>query len=256
MKVFNSNDFPELKIFEDRFADIREEVLSLDRSRVPSIHEPYLVKTGFERDATPWKVAFLWTQCREINNGAEANRPEYHSRIPVLSQALREFGRVALANISIYEPGASIGPHRNFINFTYRAHLGVKIPRGDLGLRVEDVKIKWEEGRILGFDQCLNHESWNFTGEDRWVIIIDFLRPGRTSEEKQIRDWREGKLKTYNLPENYNVPNAKWITIDDIDSLHEYKVEAESYPYDLMEPVFENNEFILKDGKSASKATP
>jgi len=64
-----------------------------------------------------------------------------------------------------------------------RCHLGIKVPEGDVGLRVADQRLRWQEGRCIVFDDHLEHESWNFSAEPRIVLIIDLWHPDLSPSE-------------------------------------------------------------------------
>ena len=55
----------------------------------------------------------------------------------------------------------------------YRAHLGLIVPDGDCGLRVDDEARTWEPGKVLMFDDTHQHEAWNLTGAHRYILIVD-----------------------------------------------------------------------------------
>ena len=46
-------------------------------------------------------------------------------------------------------------------------------------MRVGDEIVHWEEGRSYVFDDTNPHEVWNDSGEERIVLLLQFLRPLR-----------------------------------------------------------------------------
>ena len=72
-----------------------------------------------------------------------------------------------------------IKPHKGHQGEFLRYHLGLEVPEGDCGLRVveEDKIYRWEENKSFIFDDRKVHEAWNYTDEDRIVLIIDFIPP-------------------------------------------------------------------------------
>lgn len=81
------------------------------------------------------------------------------------------------AGFSILQPGTRISPHRGFQGRYLRAHLGLSVPTGDCGLRVEGRSARWQEGQVLVFDDRVEHEAWNLTDEERVVLLVDFVPP-------------------------------------------------------------------------------
>ena len=43
-------------------------------------------------------------------------------------------------------------------------------------MTIADAPFRWEEGRGYAFDDTLEHDAWNNTGEPRWVIFADVPR--------------------------------------------------------------------------------
>ncbi|HXU80612.1 MAG TPA: aspartyl/asparaginyl beta-hydroxylase domain-containing protein, partial [Polyangia bacterium] len=74
-------------------------------------------------------------------------------------------------------PGTHIKPHVGWVRTVYRLHLGLVVPP-DCALRVGAETTPWREGACLVFDDTVEHEAWNRSGQDRVVLLLDFLRPG------------------------------------------------------------------------------
>jgi beta-hydroxylase len=85
------------------------------------------------------------------------------------------------AMFSILEPGKHIPPHRGPYNGVLRLHLGLLVPEtGErLAIRVGSEERRWQEGRVLIFDDAYEHEVWNETGRVRVVLFVDFEKPLR-----------------------------------------------------------------------------
>src|SRR5436309_8664826 len=78
---------------------------------------------------------------------------------------------------SVLRPGVRVRPHRGYQGGFLRAHLGLRVPEGDCALCVNGEVRRWEVGKMLVFDDRVLHEAWNLTGQDRVVLLIDFV-PG------------------------------------------------------------------------------
>ena len=110
-------------------------------------------------------------------------------KVPFLMSLVNQIPGLITVSFSMLKPGTWIVPHKGYENYAtvlLRYHLGLVIPKGDLGIKV-DKKLKvWEVGKSFIFDDALTHEAWNFTDKDRYVLIIDFARDkdGKFNNEK------------------------------------------------------------------------
>lgn len=80
-----------------------------------------------------------------------------------------------VVTFSVLRPRTNIHPHRGYQGNFLRCHLGLSIPVGDCALRVQDEIRKWQVGRVMVFDDRAEHAAWNNTGEERSVLIFDFV---------------------------------------------------------------------------------
>ena len=46
----------------------------------------------------------------------------------------------------------------------------------------------WEEGKLLIFDDTIEHEAWNDSNEDRILLIFDIWRPELSDQEQREID--------------------------------------------------------------------
>ena len=59
-----------------------------------------------------------------------------------------------------------------------RCHLPLLIPNGSAcKIRVGDETRHWEEGKLLIFDDSYEHEAWNESDEDRFILMFDIPNP-------------------------------------------------------------------------------
>jgi aspartyl/asparaginyl beta-hydroxylase (cupin superfamily) len=56
-------------------------------------------------------------------------------------------------------------------------HLGIIVPEGDVCLQLEDQNLRWEEGKVMIFDDFYPHAAWNKSAATRVILMVDFLRP-------------------------------------------------------------------------------
>ena len=84
---------------------------------------------------------------------------------------------------SLLKAGAHIAPHNGMFNTRLICHLPLIVPKG-CRFRVGNEVREWEEGKLLIFDDTIEHEAWNDSGEDRVVLIFDIWRPELNEHER------------------------------------------------------------------------
>ena len=129
-----------------------------------------------------WSTLYLWE-----NGGPLA---ENVARFPKTWAAMQ---RVPLPHItvrapsilfSLLKPGARIEAHNGMINTRLICHLPLIVPPG-CGFRVGNETRQWEVGKLLIFDDTIEHEAWNDSDEDRVVLIFDIWRPELAGDERR-----------------------------------------------------------------------
>ena len=85
---------------------------------------------------------------------------------------------------SMLKAGARIASHTGMFNTRLICHLPLIVPPG-CRFRVGNEVREWEEGKLLIFDDTIEHEAWNDGPEDRIVLIFDIWRPELTVEERR-----------------------------------------------------------------------
>lgn len=128
-----------------------------------------------QREFVPWPERYLygegWTIFGLYNEGKAI---DYTCQMcPETAQLLASIDGVSHAGFSRLAPRTHIKPHKGRPKSELRFHLGVIIPEGDAALRVDTQTRKWVEGECLVFDDTLEHEAWNYTAEDRIVLLVD-----------------------------------------------------------------------------------
>jgi len=84
---------------------------------------------------------------------------------------------------SMLKAGAHIGAHTGMYDTRLICHLPLIVPPG-CRFRVGNEVREWEEGKLLIFDDTIEHEAWNDGPEDRVVLIFDIWRPELSEQEK------------------------------------------------------------------------
>jgi aspartyl/asparaginyl beta-hydroxylase (cupin superfamily) len=85
---------------------------------------------------------------------------------------------------SMLKAGAHIGAHTGLHNARLICHLPLIVPPG-CRFRVGNEVREWEAGKLLIFDDSIEHEAWNDSAEDRVILVFDIWRPELTEQEKR-----------------------------------------------------------------------
>jgi aspartyl/asparaginyl beta-hydroxylase (cupin superfamily) len=85
---------------------------------------------------------------------------------------------------SLLRAGARIAPHTGTHNARLICHLPLIVPP-ECGFRVGNEVRQWEEGKLLIFDDTIEHEAWNDSAQDRVVLIFDIWRPELSEQERR-----------------------------------------------------------------------
>lgn len=109
-------------------------------------------------------------------------------------------GLVSIA-FNILGPRTRIHPHFGDTNASIRAHLGLRIPAGlpEAGIEVHSEQRAWREGDWLFFCDGYNHSAWNLTANDRYILLVDVIRPRFRDRTRTIRATILGSLATQSL---------------------------------------------------------
>lgn len=117
--------------------------------------------------------------------------PEYINRCPITWDTLlrhapvpRVAGWGPSAVFSMLRAGAHIGAHTGMYNSRLICHLPLIVPSG-CRFRVGNEVREWEEGKLLIFDDTIEHEAWNDGPDDRVVLVFDVWRPELSEQEKR-----------------------------------------------------------------------
>jgi aspartyl/asparaginyl beta-hydroxylase (cupin superfamily) len=129
-----------------------------------------------------WTALYIWRDAQLVPEVAERcpRTVEALSRVP-----LSHIGaRTPAALFSRLEPEAHIPPHSGMLNCRLICHLPLIVPKG-CWLRVGNETREWEEGKLLIFDDSIEHEAKNPSGELRIILLFDIWRPELSEAERQ-----------------------------------------------------------------------
>jgi aspartyl/asparaginyl beta-hydroxylase (cupin superfamily) len=185
---FDPADFAWAKHVESLANDMLAEALPLLDTGIG--FRPY-VETNTSRpqgdahgllDNPDWSTLSFW------ENGSAVE--ENCARCPTIARALSDIIPLCRIGIrapnvvlSLLRPGARIPPHTGMINTRLICHLPLIVPP-QCGFRVGAETRPWEVGKLLIFDDTVEHEAWNDSDKDRLILIFDVWRPELTAEER------------------------------------------------------------------------
>jgi len=101
------------------------------------------------------------------------------AQCPATAALLGRMPGLQNAFFSILAPRYHIPPHHGPSRALLRVHLGLKVPRDrdNCWIRVDDQILRWQDGRVMVFDDTYEHEVRNDTDDERVVLFLDFDRP-------------------------------------------------------------------------------
>jgi len=187
VQFFDREQFAWLAQLEAATGAIRAELLALmngtevfrpylerDPSR-PSLNKPSLL------DSLDWSACFMWKNGQRVAAIAD--------RCPATEAALAQVpvvhvpGRSPSVLFSLMRPGAHIPAHHGFVNTRLIVHLPLVVPPG-CRFRVGNETRDWIEGRAWLFDDTIEHEAWNPSGQTRVVLLFEVWRPEFSANER------------------------------------------------------------------------
>jgi len=172
----------------DAFADIRGEALRVlheDESLpnfvdvAPGVRPGHLAGAA----ATPsWEALFFYRHGERFD--------AIHARCPATSALLES---IELCRIdfdapeicfSVLRPGTHILPHHGVTNARLVMHLPLVVPQ-DCALNLIGAgEHRWQEGRLVMFDDTFQHEAWNRSQAPRTILLMDCWNPHLTEVER------------------------------------------------------------------------
>jgi aspartate beta-hydroxylase len=130
-----------------------------------------------------WGIYFLFNQGQPV---------EAHcAQCPITAALLRSLPlaqvpqRAPTAFFSRLKAGAHIPAHHGATNTRLICHLPLIVPP-NCRFRVGNDQKEWKKGEILIFDDTIEHEAWNNSDQDRYVLIFDIWHPQLTQPERTL----------------------------------------------------------------------
>lgn len=97
---------------------------------------------------------------------------------------------------SQFKAGAHILPHTGATNTRLICHVPLIVPP-DCLFRVGNETRQWEKGKAWVFDDTIDHEAWNRSGQTRIILMFDIWRPELDEEERALISTLFGAMYAY-----------------------------------------------------------
>ena len=175
---------------ESRTEAIRDELEALLREQATGFAPYVAYKPGDPvnqwqelNHSTRWNTYKLW------KDGAPVE--EHLARCPQTAAALQEVEMAQLdglcpnAMFSVLAPHTHIPPHHGETNARVVVHLPLIVPEG-CRYRVGFEQRQWQVGKVLVFDDSIEHEARNDSDEHRVVLIFDTWNPLLSEPERSM----------------------------------------------------------------------
>jgi beta-hydroxylase len=167
---YDTSQFPFVAELESQWQVIRDEFLRLETNRLIPWPEKHLYENSKNQEGA-WSVMPLYAFHRKLhdNCGLFAQTTAVIEKIPNL----------ASSTFSVVTAGTHIAPHKGYEGYSegvLRGHLGLICPP-NCRMRVEQEVRSWEDGKLLIFDDMMEHEVWNDSDQRRLILIVDIKIP-------------------------------------------------------------------------------
>jgi aspartyl/asparaginyl beta-hydroxylase (cupin superfamily) len=175
---FDINHLPWKKVLEDNYLLFLKELKLLIEKNDDQII-PYFNET-LASEKNNWTIFPLMVWGKEVQENCK--------KCPATYEIIQSIEGVTSCAFSMLKPNTSIKPHLGDSNVMYRVHVTLEsngqLP--EMGMRVKDKTIDWKNGEVFAFCDAHEHEVWNNTDTNRYVLIIDILREPFIHKKNQI----------------------------------------------------------------------
>ncbi len=138
--------------------------------------------TGLDH-SLDWAAFHLWKEGERFE-AACARAPRTAALVESLPICHIE-GRAPNVFFSILKPGSHIPAHTGITNVRSVVHLPLIVPEG-CEFRVGGETRSWLPGRAFVFDDTIEHEAWNRSGQSRAILIVDVWNPHLSDHERAM----------------------------------------------------------------------
>ena len=179
---YSSDDFKELLFLEEHVANIKKELLHLLDQRKDNWLStfPSYVNSSEQHAWQVFTFSFFTME----------NTLNQHT-CPITSSIINQIPSLISCDFSRLKKHTHIAPHKGYSKMILRCHLPLLIPNGSTcKIRVGNETKHWEEGKLLIFDDSYEHEAWNESDEDRFILMFDIPNPLWKYSAEQIARYK------------------------------------------------------------------
>ncbi len=182
--------FPWAEAIEAETETITAELMALLDAGRPDFHPYIRIPDGAPVDqwrelnqSSRWSSYFLWEHGEAV--------AAHQAQCPRTTEALRMVDQADIAGLcpnamySALAPRTQIPPHHGETNARLVVHLPLIVPP-HCHLRVGFDTRPWQPGRLLAFDDSIEHEARNDSDELRVVLIFDVWNPLLSAGERDM----------------------------------------------------------------------
>ena len=175
---------------ESRYRELRDEAAALLADT--SDFSPYVRRSseypqgdvyGLVENSS-WSSLYLWQSGRPVDENVARCPRTFEAMTDIVPQC--DIGeKFPSVLFSLLKPGAHIPPHNGMLNIQYICHLPLIVPP-NCTFRVGERTVEWQEGKMLTFDDTVEHEARNESSEDRLILLFYIWNPFLSDEERSI----------------------------------------------------------------------
>jgi beta-hydroxylase len=166
----DASEFPQLKVLQDHWQDIRDEALRLDNQGSIQAASDYndIGFNSFFR--TGWKRFYLKWYGDDL--------PSAQQMCPKTVALLKQLPQVKAAMFASLPPNAKLVKHRDPYAGSLRYHMGLITPNDPACyIEVDGQRYHWRDGEVVMFDETYIHYAENTTDKPRIILFADIERP-------------------------------------------------------------------------------
>ena len=187
VQFYDRADFDWAPAVEAATDAIREELLAVMATGIGDFHpyirpEPNQPRYHPLFNKTDWSALFF-VENGKLNEETIARCPQSWKAVQAAPMPWIE-GWEPTVMFSLLRAKTVIPAHTGTHNTRLICHLPLIVPPG-CGFRVGNQVREWEVGKLILFDDTVEHEAWNNSDEDRVVLIFCVWRPELSEQERR-----------------------------------------------------------------------
>lgn len=189
IQFYDTSAFSWIAALEAATDDIRQELKAVIGQ--PMAFSAYVTGADNRPQSDPhgmlnnndWQAFYLWKDGEIVPENAE-QCPKTMTALATVpfAQIARRSPNILFSKLS---PRSKIPPHHGLINTRLICHLPLIVPEG-CGFRVGHTTKKWQEGKVWAFDDTIEHEAWNDSDENRYILLFEVWRPELSEVEQKL----------------------------------------------------------------------